>query len=428
VSATQPSEAIFLADSSFFGGIGRALSHSGYRLMWWSNGVNTTGRWLFKVALGWITWELTGSPAWLGIVAFADTFPMVIMTIIAGAWADRWGYLRIMKLSQMMVAAGGIATAILALTGLLNIYFIVLFSVIVGTAEAVTIPARMSFLHHLVPKADLSAAIALNSATFNLARFLGPALFGVLILTIDVPVIIAVAAAMYSIFYIALFFQKTDEREPSGDGQPKLIQDLIEGFRYAYTQPGIFFLLFLLSVTAILMRPFIDLVPGISDQIFDMGAEGLSILLSSTGLGAMIAGIWLARRGTTDGLTKIFTWSLLISALAMLLFVISSNIWIGAFLIAIVGMMIIAGSISSQTLIQNAVDKKILARIISITAVLAWGLPAIGAALMGWIAEFIGISTTLALGACLTTLLWLWGHNAGTRLAPRLENNDLTNT
>ena len=200
-----------MAENSLYGGIGRALSHRGYRLMWWSHGTNTTGRWLFKVSLGWITWELTGSPAWLGIVAFADTFPMVIMSIIAGAWADRLGCLRVMKISQVVVVAGSIITAALALTDTLNIYSILALSVIVGAAEAVTIPARMSFIHQLVPKADLSAAIALNSATYNLARFLGPALFGGLIQITDVQVAIAISAVMFSVFYCALFFQAADE-------------------------------------------------------------------------------------------------------------------------------------------------------------------------------------------------------------------------
>ena len=407
---------------SFFGGISRALSHPGYRLLWWSNGIHTTGRWLFKVSLGWITWELTGSPAWLGIVAFADTFPMVIMTILAGVWADRFGYLRVMRMGQALVVAGGILTAVLALSDALNIIFIVALSVVVGAAEATTIPARMSFVHHLVPKADLSAAIAVNSATYNLARFLGPALFGGLFQIVDVSVIIAIAAGMFSIFYAALFFQRADERQQTTEERTKIIQELFEGFRYAINHTGIFFLLFMLSVTAMLIRPFIDLVPGISDQIFDMGAEGLSILLSATGLGAMVGGLWLARRGKTEGLTIVFTWSLLFSGVAMLLFVMSGNIWFGSVLIAVVGMTIVAGAITSQTLIQNSVDQNVRARIIGITVVLAWGLPAIGAATMGWVAEFLGLSFTLAIGAGLTMLFWLWGHNAGARLAPWLES------
>lgn len=368
---------------------------------------------------------MTGSPAWLGFVAFADTFPMVIMTILAGAWADRFGNLKVLRMSQALLVAGAVLTAALALTDSLTILLIVALSFVVGTAEAMTIPARMSFVHHLVPRVDLSAAIALNSATYNLARFLGPALFGGLFQFVSVAVIIAISAGMFLIFYVALFFQNAEEREQSAIEQTNMVRELLEGFRYALNNRGIFFLLFLLSVTAMLMRPFIDLVPGISDQIFDMGAEGLSILLAATGLGATIGGFWLARRGKTEGLTKVCTWSLLFSAIAMLLFVTSKNIWIGAILIAIVGMMIVAGSITAQTLIQNTVEKNVRARIISITAVLAWGLPAIGAAAMGWVAEFLGLSITLAIGAGLTILLWLWGHRAGVRLAPLLESGSV---
>jgi len=411
-----------LTTNSLFGGIGQALSHPGYRLLWWSNGTNTTGRWLFKVSLGWLTWELTGSPAWLGIVAFADTFPMVIMTIIAGAWSDRLGYLKLLRLSQMLVAIGGIVTAILALTGSLDIFFIVSLSVFVGIGEAITIPPRMSYVHHLVPKKDLSAAIALNSTTYNVTRFFGPALFGILFQIVNVPIIIAIAACMFSVFYITLFFQQPEKRKQPEQEKTKIIRDLLEGFKYAYSHKGIFFLLFLLSVTALLIRPYIDLVPGISDEIFNRGAKGLSILLSATGLGAAIGGFWLARRGKTEGLTQVFTWSLLISAVTMLLFIVSGNLWVGSILIAVVGMTVVAGSITAQTLIQNTVERRIRGRIISITAVLSWGLPAIGAAMMGWIAEFMGISVTLAMGAILTGLIWLWGHNTGKRIATTLEN------
>ncbi len=396
--------------NNVFGGIARALSHSGYRLLWWSNGTNTVGRWIFKVSVGWLTWEMTGSTAWLGIVAFADTFPMVIMTIIAGVWADRIGYLRLMKYSQLILVIGGFITATLALVGALNVELIIILCVIVGSAEAMTIPARMSFVHNLVPKSDLSAAIALNSTTYNVARFLGPALFGILIQFIDISFIILVSAIMFFIFYIALFFQKNDEIVNSGENKKRILGDLLDGFRYALSNSGIFFLLFLLCVTAILIRPYIELVPGIADQVFSMGAEGVSIILSSTGLGATVGGVLLARHGKVEGLTSIFTWSLVISAVAMVLFLFSQNIWMSSIFIALVGMTIVAGSITSQTLIQNTAPDQLRARIISITAVLSWGLPAVGAAVMGWVAEFIGLTITLLVGSIVTGILWIWAH------------------
>lgn len=396
--------------NNVFGGIARALSHSGYRLLWWSNGTNTVGRWIFKVSVGWLTWEMTGSTAWLGIVAFADTFPMVIMTIIAGVWADRIGYLRLMKYSQLILVIGGFITATLALVGALNVELIIILCVIVGSAEAMTIPARMSFVHNLVPKSDLSAAIALNSTTYNVARFLGPALFGILIQFIDISFIILVSAIMFFIFYIALFFQENDEIVNSGGNKKRILGDLLDGFRYALSNSGIFFLLFLLCVTAILIRPYIELVPGIADQVFSMGAEGVSIILSSTGLGATVGGVLLARHGKVEGLTSIFTWSLVISAVAMVLFLFSQNIWMSSIFIALVGMTIVAGSITSQTLIQNTAPDQLRARIISITAVLSWGLPAIGAAVMGWVAELIGLTITLLAGSIVTGILWIWAH------------------
>ena len=396
--------------NNVFGGIARALSHSGYRLLWWSNGTNTVGRWIFKVSVGWLTWEMTGSTAWLGIVAFADTFPMVIMTIIAGVWADRIGYLRLMKYSQLILVIGGFITATLALVGALNVELIIILCVIVGSAEAMTIPARMSFVHNLVPKSDLSAAIALNSTTYNVARFLGPALFGILIQFIDISFIILVSAIMFFIFYIALFFQENDEIVNSGENKKRILGDLLDGFRYALSNSGIFFLLFLLCVTAILIRPYIELVPGIADQVFSMGAEGVSIILSSTGLGATVGGVLLARHGKVEGLTSIFTWSLVISAVAMVLFLFSQNIWMSSIFIALVGMTIVAGSITSQTLIQNTAPDQLRARIISITAVLSWGLPAVGAAVMGWVAELIGLTITLLAGSIVTGILWIWAH------------------
>ena len=94
----------------------------------------------------------------------------------------------------------------------------------------------------------------------------------------------------------------------------------------------------------------------------------------------------------------------------MVLFLFSQNIWVSCIFVALVGMTIVAGSITSQTLIQNTASNELRARIISITAVLSWGLPAVGAAIMGWIAEFIGLTITLTVGSILTGILWIWAH------------------
>ena len=412
--------------SSLFGGIGRALTHRQYRLLWFSNATNTSGRWMFKVAIGWLTWEMTQSTSWLGVVAFADTFPMVLMSIVAGAWADRFGYLFIMLLSQTVMVIAGMIISTLAFLDSLNIVSIIILTFIVGTSEAVTTPARISLVHRLVPKEDLSAAIALNTATYNLARFLGPTIAGGLIIWVSIPSVIAFAAVTFAIFYCALFFLKTDEPKRQAIDNSNLMQELIDGFGYAFSHSGILFILILLSVTALLIRPYIDLLPAVSAEMFGRGAEGLSILLAATGLGATVGGIWLAQRGRTEGLTAVFTWSLLISAVSILFFILSGNIWFGAVLIMIVGFFVVSGTITGQILIQNAVSPGIRARVIGITAVFSWGLPAVGALGMGWIAELLGLPVTLAVGGVVTVLLWGWAHRTGPQMATDLENMEDT--
>ena len=377
---------------------------------------------MYKVAIGWWTWELTQSTSWLGVVAFADTFPMVIMSIVAGVWADKYGYLLIIRLSQSVMVAAGFLIAYLALTNELNILWIVVLTIFIGTAEAITAPARISLVHQLVPKTDLSAAIALNSATYNLARFLGPTIAGALIVWVSIPSVIALSAGTFTIYFCALFFITVRHFENQESSNSSMFRDFIDGLKYVRGHSGILFLLFLLAVTALLIRPYIDLLPGVSEKFFSSGAEGLSVLLAATGLGATMSGLWLAQRGRTEGLTGIFALSLIISAVAILFFTISRSIWLGTALAGILGFSIISGAITGQTLIQNAVEATVRARIISLTIMLAWGLPAVGALVMGWIAEYLGLALTLGLGGTLTILLWLWAKTNIKRMALILES------
>ena len=405
------------------GGIGQALSNPKFRLLWWTNTVNSTGRWQYKFAVSWYTWETTKSPALLGIVAFADTVPLVFMTVIAGAWTDRYSTMLIMRICQSIMVAAGILISVFALTESLNIIYIIVLSFVIGAAEAVTVPARLSVVHQLVPKDHLSSAIALGSASFNLARFIGPALAGIIIQVMGVPMTIVIATGMFLLFYCGLLALGPGEKvQNEGSLRFSILKDLVGGFSYVLSHAGITFLVFVLSLTALLIRPFIDLLAGVSDQVFGEDVAGFSILLSATALGALLGGLWLARRGRTEGLTSLFTWCLIVSAAAQALLVISPTIWIGAVMAFFTGMFVVSGSIASQALIQNSVAPEVRGRVISITAVLAWGVPAVGALAMGWIAEYIGLRMTLGSAAVLSALLWLWARGAGRRYAAQLES------
>jgi predicted MFS family arabinose efflux permease len=407
--------------SSLFGGIGRALSNPDYRRYFISNTLATVGRWLHRMAVGWLTWELTESTSWLGIVAFADTIPMVVVSLIAGAVADRMGYLRVIRFGQLGAAIVTALFAALTLAGVITIEAVVVLTFVFGSLEALSMPARMSLVHSLVRRDDLSPAIALGSAMFNAARLVGPAIAGALILWLDIGTVMAIGALTFLQLFIVLSFIHVDESARDRALSLDVFADILTGVRYVLGDPGIRFLMVLLGATGILIRPFMDLLPGFAAQVFGRGPDGLAILMSSIGFGGTISGLWLAQRGRTQGLTGLVTLSLLISAVSLALFTVTGFIWLAACFLVSVGFFMLLGGIASQTLMQNAVDSAMRARVMSLFIVISWGLPAFGALAEGWLAELVGLQPVVATGALLAIAMWLWARPAGRRFAVELE-------
>ena len=404
-----------------FGGIGRALSHRDYCLYWASNGITTIGRWMYRIAVGWLTWELTESTTWLGIIAFAESFPLVVFSILAGAIADRIGYIRITILAQTATAAVAIVFAAVTLFGSITIELVLISAVLIGSLESLTTPARMALVHALVPKQDLSAAIALGSATFNAARFVGPAIAGGLLVWAGTGAVLAVVAVTFVQFCVILLIVKADEPERTPGPWRDLVGDMVIGIRYGFGHPGIRFLLIMLGMTGLLIRPVIELMPGFSAEVFDRGADGLAILMSVLGFGAMISCIWIGMRGRTVGLTRLVTVSLLAQGIALILSTLAGDIWIAAACFGVVGFAMLVGGVGSQTLMQSAVDSGMRARVMSLFIVISWGLPAFGALAAGWIATFAGLPLTIAAGGVLTIVLWLWARPQAEKLETDLE-------
>jgi MFS family permease len=407
--------------SAMFGGIGRALSNPTYRDYWLGNSASSVGRWMWRTALGWLTWELTHSPAWLGIVAFAEAAPLVALTLFAGAITDRVGYFRIMRAMQLAQSLLAALFAALVISGLITIELVFLLVLVHGILEAAGYPARMAAVHALVPRADLSPAIALGSTTFNGARIVGPAIAGPLILVIGVGGVIGLACVTYFLFWFVLRAIKVHEVPHEGKVSHHVLADVGDGIRYMFRDRGILYLMFLAGATGLLIRPYIELLPAYAAQVFERGPDGLAILLSSIGVGAMSAGLWVAQRGRTGGLTVIVAIGAIGMAGFVLAFTAVDSIWLAGFFLALSGGCMLTNNVGSQTLLQNAVDHRMRARMLSLFVVISWGLPAIGAMAMGWAATLTGIRPAVAGGSAIAVVLGLWAWRIAPCLAPRLE-------
>lgn len=407
--------------SSAFGGIARALRHPGYRAVWIGHGISTTGRWMHLVASGWLVWELTGSSTWLGFNAFAYTFPTVIFPLIAGVFADRVGFLRMTRTFVLVMAVIATLFAALTFAGLITVEMVLVLSALLGSAQALATPSQLALVNSLLPKPDLAAGVALMSATFNASRFVGPAIAGALIIWFSIALVLALHALAQVVFFVILLNVTTSEDAETEHRPAGFLADLAEALAYARDHGGIRFLLVLLAVTGLVVRPYIDLLPGVSAEMFAMGADGLSILLSATGAGAMCAAVWLARRGRTEGLSRIVMVSLLGSALTLMVFVSVHFIWAGAAVLFFTGFFIVAGTISTQTLIQSSAAAHVRGRVMSLFVVISWGFPAVGAVVMGWAATAFGLAGVIGLGAGIAFLVWIPARRRAGRVAGELE-------
>ncbi|MEE2996565.1 MAG: MFS transporter [Pseudomonadota bacterium] len=406
------------------GGIGRVISQRDFAIYWASNGFNTVGRWMYRVAVAWLAWELTESTVWLGIVAFAESIPLVVFSVIAGAVADRIGYIRITILAQTATAIAASVFALMTLMNLITIELVVVFALLIGTLESLTTPARMALVHALVAKDDLAAAIGLTGATFNGSRFVGPAIAGVLISVSGSGVVLAVVAFTFMQFCIALLVIKVEEPKRTPGPWRDIFADMAMGIEYGFSHPGIRFLLIMLGITGLFIRPVIELMPGFATQVFDTGSDGFAILMSAIGFGAMVSCLWVGMRGKTEGLTNLVTLSLLVQGIGLVASTQAGQVWIATISFAVVGFAMLVGGVGSQTLIQNTVASDVRARVMSLFIVISWGLPAFGALAAGWIASYAGMEATIAAGGVLTVALWLWARREAIRLHADLEKKD----
>lgn len=388
--------------------IKRALTNRNYRIFIAGNLCSSLGNWIHRIAVGWLAWELTHSATWLGTMAFADLAPTVVIGPIAGAFVDRSYYLRVLKGTQMvnMVQAG--CLAILTFADAITIWLLLALTLARGINVAFNRPARMSLVYDLVPRSELSSAIAINAVIFNSARFIGPAIGGVLIAAGSLGLAFTVNMFSFLVFLVALSMLRLPPREPYQTSERGLMADTMAGIRYALAHPAIGLILAIMVLTALFVRPFTELLPGFADKVFGRGVDGLAWLIAANGIGAMIAGLWLAGRGQTKGLANIIVLGLLLMALALLAFTATDVFWLAWPFLIVAGFAMVAQAVASQTLVQIGVASEMRGRVMGIYGIVARGGPAIGALFMGILSDQIGLRLPVAGGAALCLVLWLW--------------------
>jgi MFS family permease len=386
--------------------------------------VSLIGMWMQRIAIGWLTWELTESGLWLGIVAFADFFPVVLVGPFAGAAADRWDRLRVVKTSQIISLLQATALFALTVSGHMTIGLLVALTAFQGVVVAFNQPARLALVPSLVPHADLASAVAINSVVFNLARFIGPIFAGLAIVWSGVSAAFAANAISYVAFLVALARIRIAPTVVGDAKRRSLAADLAEGIRYTATHPGIAALLVLLIALGVGGRPMNELLPGFAADVFHSGAGGLSIMASAIGGGAILGGLWLGQRAHSSGLTWVVLGGSLAGALATIVAIATDDLWVAVPALVVFGFSMSIAGIAIQILIQLATDRSMRGRVMGLYGLIFRGAPAIGALGAGLASAHFGLRWPVFFGALLVIAVGLWTYRSRERIAAALQTKD----
>jgi MFS family permease len=402
--------------------IGRVFQHHNARVYFGVSTLSWTGLWVQRIAVDWLAWELTHSPAWVGALAFVGLFPSVIVSPIAGAIADRVDRVRLATIVQSCLTMHALILFALISTGLIRIEILAALELFAGVMQAGQQPAKQSLVPGLVPRSELTGAVALNSLTYNLARFLGPAISGPVVAFWGVAPAVAINAACALLMAVSMFWLRIPPEyrhgRPSGRS---VLADTFSGLSFIVRHPGMGPLFFFAAMMGICLRSVPEMLAPFVARLFERGAEGLAILSSTMGMAALAGGLLVAMRGRVEGMARVSIGAGMLLCAATAGFVATSDFHIGVACIAIMGAATTMHGIASQTLLQSACAPGLLGRVMSLWGLIVRAMPASGALVFGMLSEWLGLripvlaAVLVAVGIC----AWMWHRKD--RVAAALE-------
>ncbi len=372
-----------------------AFRSRNYRLFFIGQGISLIGSWMTQLATIWLVYQLTNSPLMLGIVGFTSQIPNFFLAPFGGVFVDRFSRHRTLIGTQILAMIQSLTLAVLALTGVIQVWHIIALSLLQGFINAVDAPARQAFVPELIEKRDdLANAIAINSTMFNGARLIGPAIGGLLIAQVGAAYCFLIDGVSYIAVIAALLAMniKSNKRQVSNANPLKQIK---EGFNYAFGFPPIRAILILSALISFMGMQYTIIVPIFAEKILQGGAETLGFLMAASGVGALFGGIYLATRQTVVGLGRLIAFGPTILGCGLIAFSLSRFLPLSLFSLLFVGLGTILQIAAGNTVLQTIVDDDKRGRIMSLYTMSFLGTIPFGNLLAGFLANHIGATNTL---------------------------------
>jgi len=378
----------------------RALQHRNFRLFFFGQLASLIGTWMQSAAQLWLVYRLKGSPVVLGLFGFANQIPIFFLAPLGGVVADTRNRHTTLIWTQASAMVLAFVLAGLTLSGLVQVWHLILIAFLVGVVNAFDIPIRQAFLNDMVAKDDLMNAIALNSSIFHGGRVVGPAIAGFAIAAIGEGWCFFLNGMSFLAVIAALVAMRIPPHA-SAKQQDASLKNLLEGFNYAVGDPPVRSVLLLIGLVSLVALPYTVLLPIFANTILQGGSRGFGILLSASGIGALTGALYFAGRQVYTGLARWIAVAAAICGVSLAAFSQSRIFWLSCVLLLIAGFSVTVQMAASNTVIQHRVPDALRGRVMAIYAMMFMGMYPVGALLAGAIAKRFGAPTTVGVGGIL---------------------------
>lgn len=365
------------------------------------------GLWMQRVTIGWLAWEMTGSPSFVGLVAMMMFAPSIVLSPLFGVWVDRWNLKRAVMVVQLTNAALSAALWGVVAQGAQTPGILLGLSLMSGVVMAANHPVRMAMTPRLVRRELVGSVVTIVAINFNIARMAGPALGGLMIDRVGVANTLLVQTLLFLPYLAALARLRLRPRRDTGSAQEPFFQALAAGIGYVWQRASIREAMLVAGVLALVARGTLEILPPLADGVFARGAEGLGVLMSVTGIGAIVGGFTQAAMPPqAPGRLPLATRIAIVVGLVLVAFLGMVRIWEMALLVAAaMAFVTTVTAISTQTAIQLELEDDMRGRVMSLWAMIAAGGSALGAGALGVAADVLGFQAALIWAGSLAAAL-----------------------
>jgi MFS family permease len=376
-----------------------ALRHRNYRLFLTGQVISTVGTWMQSVAMPWLALELTHSGLLVGLVLAAQFTPVLLGGPFGGLVADRYRKRNVLLATQSLFTIPSFVLFAVSSTGHAQYWMVIVAAFATGTINMFDVPARQAFVIEMVGRQDLMNAIALNSSVFNASAVIGPAIAGLVIAAVGVPICFLANSVSYLAAIVALLLMRDLPQVAAQHHEQPFLRRVAEGAAYARREPVVGMLLIAVAVFSLFAMNRLTLIPLFAEQVLHVGAHGFGFLLASMGLGALVGALTLAFSPTLGADPRRQFWMAMIWVVALLEFSISRAFVLSMATLFVAGYCQISFVATANNRIQTLTPDHLRGRVMSLYAQALIGVGPLGSTQAGALATLFGAPWAMAIGA-----------------------------